>query len=252
MSHIIARSQPAPIAGPLTAAMTGTSRRRQRPRDPLDAVDVGAALCDGVETEHALRSAISLTLPPAEKILPAPVRITARTVMSALAASTAVSKAAMKSVVGDRIPDVREVDGPVRLRRRCRRSVAGGVHGARALWSRSCRQLQGLHLQVLLEAEPAEFAADAGLLVPAERRGRVVLPAVDVELTGLHLPCEAIAVSSVGGPDRARQAVGCAVGDRQRVVGVAERDDGQHGPKTSSCPSSESGSTSAKTVGATK
>lgn len=42
------------------------------------------------------RSAISLTLPPA-KILPAPVRMTARIEASALAASTARSNAAMKS-----------------------------------------------------------------------------------------------------------------------------------------------------------
>jgi hypothetical protein len=41
---------------------------------------------------------MSLTLPPPEKILPIPVRITARMAASALASSTAASKAATKPV----------------------------------------------------------------------------------------------------------------------------------------------------------
>ena len=43
-------------------------------------------------------SAMSLTLPPAEKILPSPVRMTARTAVSALALSTAFSNAVMTSL----------------------------------------------------------------------------------------------------------------------------------------------------------
>ncbi len=54
MSHIIARSQPAPIGGPVDRGDQRHLQAAQRPRDPLDAVDVGAPLLDGVETEHAL------------------------------------------------------------------------------------------------------------------------------------------------------------------------------------------------------
>src|SRR5512143_703407 len=88
----------------------------------------------------------------------------------------------------------------------------------------SSSELQRLGLEELLEPEGAELAADARLLVATERRDRVEPSAVDVDLTGLHPAGERGRPLLGLRPDRTREAVGRAVGDRQGLVlvGVAD------------------------------
>ncbi len=90
MSHMQARSLPAPTAGPLTAAMLGTSSfcsasgRRWMP------VRYHWPISAGV-TASVVKRFMSLTLPPEENTVPAPVRIITRTDGSALMRSTALT-----------------------------------------------------------------------------------------------------------------------------------------------------------------
>src|SRR5699024_425312 len=75
----------------------------------------------------------------------------------------------------------------------------------------------GLDLEVLLEALAAHLAADAGLLVAAERDvGAVPLAAVDAERAGAD-PCDDLLDAlGIGAPHGAGQAVGGVVGDPDR------------------------------------
>jgi len=51
--------------------------------------------------------------------------------------------------------------------------------------------LQRFDFQKFVEAEFAEFASDAGLLEPAERRRGVEPAAIDFYLAGANAPCDA-------------------------------------------------------------
>src|SRR5690606_36894746 len=73
-------------------------------------------------------------------------------------------------------------------------ALAGGAH-------------HGLHLEELLEAEDAPFAAVAGLLVAAERRGEVGAGAVQVHVAGAQPRRYALRVLEVARAHVARQPV---------------------------------------------
>src|SRR5680860_113156 len=169
-------------------------------------------------------SAISLTFPPAEKIRPAPVRMTARMSRSALTASTAASKASMNavSVIAFPLPGwliVQTCTAPlvpmssglsmtISLVAESGRSwglvVARRADDIAHWWRwhlslvRVERKLQRLGLEVFLESCLSQFPAHSRALVSAERRDRVVGASVDVEL------------SRADGP-----------GDRNRTLGAA-------------------------------
>src|SRR5207237_7747781 len=74
-------------------------------------------------------------------------------------------------------------------------------------------QLQRLRLQVLLEAEAAEFPAVARLLVTAEGGEGVEAGAVEVDLARPQLPGHLLGALRVARPDPAGEAVDGAVGD---------------------------------------
>jgi hypothetical protein len=65
------------------------------------------------------------------------------------------------------------------------------------LWLRRQQNYCGLHLDELLEAEGAAFAADARLLVAAEGRQGVEAAAVDVDLAGTQFWATSMACSFV-------------------------------------------------------
>ena len=79
MSHMQARSQPAPTAGPLTAAMLGTSSFCSASGSRWMPPRYHCAIWSGV-TASVVKRFMSLTLPPDEKAVPAPVRIITRSV----------------------------------------------------------------------------------------------------------------------------------------------------------------------------
>src|SRR4051812_20871063 len=96
----------------------------------------------------------------------------------------------------------------------------GGAHpgrhltcGARRAWSAGGRrpvsvasELQGLRGQELLETEAPALPAVAGLLEAAERRLRVVLAAVDLDLPGANAARDLLGVLGIAGPHGAREA----------------------------------------------
>src|SRR5690606_11393959 len=95
-------------------------------------------------------------------------------------------------------------------------ALAGGAH-------------HGLHLEELLEAEDAPFAAVAGLLVAAERRGEVGAGAVQVHVAGAQPRRYALRVLEVARAHVARQPVRRVVRDADRLLLVAVREDREHG-----------------------
>src|ERR1700679_3370762 len=102
---------------------------------------------------------------------------------------------------------------------RCGRGVPPSGHHRR----------QGLALEEFLEAGGAHPAADAGLLVAAERDvGAEPHPAVDADRAGSDPPGDAEGALVVGAVDRAGQAVDRVVGDPDRVVVAVVVDDHQH------------------------
>src|SRR3546814_9756469 len=75
----------------------------------------------------------------------------------------------------------------------------------------------GLGLQVFLETLHPHFAADAALLVAAERRiGREEVGAVDVQRAAADAPRDAQRAIGIGRENRAGQAVFRIVGDPHR------------------------------------
>src|SRR5699024_6412786 len=90
----------------------------------------------------------------------------------------------------------------------------------------------GLDLEVLLEALAAHLAADAGLLVAAERDvGAVPLAAVDAERAGAD-PCDDLLDAlGIGAPHGAGLAVGGVAGDPDRVSVTVVGDHHEHGPE---------------------
>ena len=89
-----------------------------------------------------------------------------------------------------------------------------------------------LHLRVVLERVHAHLAAEAALLVAAERRRRVVdVVGVDPDRAGLELARDVVRLLDVLRPDRGGQAVARVVGARDRLVDVGELDRRQHRPE---------------------
>src|SRR4051812_25142625 len=66
-------------------------------------------------------------------------------------------------------------------------------------------ELQRLGLEELLEAELAELAPMAGLLVAAERRQRIEAATVDLDLTRADLAGDLLGPLRIAGPDAAGQ-----------------------------------------------
>src|SRR3954451_19756210 len=83
---------------------------------------------------------------------------------------------------------------------------------------REASELEALHLQQLLDGEPAVLAAVAGLLVAAERGHRVEGAAVDLDLAGADAAGDADRAVLVGRPDAAGEAVVAVVGDTDSVL----------------------------------
>ena len=81
MSHIQARSSPAPIAAPLTAAITGTSRLNSASGSLCMPVRYSCRICIPLTSPVLCRN-ILRTSPPEEKAVPAPVSMTALTLGS--------------------------------------------------------------------------------------------------------------------------------------------------------------------------
>ena len=93
---------------------------------------------------------------------------------------------------------------------------------------RTVLELHRLDLQELFEAELAELAAVARLLVAAERREQVEAAAVDVDLAGAQAARDALGALGIARPHAAGQPVDGVVGDAHRVVFVLVGDDRQH------------------------
>src|ERR1700731_1312905 len=86
-----------------------------------------------------------------------------------------------------------------------------------------------LDLEIFLQAVFAPFAAVAGLLVAAERRGAVVGLALQVDVAGAQLASDlAGALDGIGG-DVTGETVGRVVGDPDGVFLVLGAEDGEHG-----------------------
>src|SRR4051794_35203129 len=92
--------------------------------------------------------------------------------------------------------------------------------------------VDGLRLAVVLDGVRAELAAVAGLLEAAERgrhpHRRVRVDRQHPALDRAHHPQR---LGAVARPDRARQAVDRVVGERHRLLLVAERDHARDGPE---------------------
>jgi hypothetical protein len=78
-------------------------------------------------------------------------------------------------------------------------------------------------LDVLLEPDRAELAADAAGLVAAERRGEVARIAVDLQAPRANPARQLLAPLAVGRPDAAAEPVDGVVGDPYGVVLVLVR-----------------------------
>src|SRR6266849_10823406 len=87
----------------------------------------------------------------------------------------------------------------------------------------------GLDLEIFFQAVFAPFAAVAGLLVAAERRGAVVRNALQVDVAGAQLAADlAGAFDGVGG-DVTGETIRRVVGDLHRVFLILGAEDGEHG-----------------------
>src|SRR5204862_7976778 len=90
---------------------------------------------------------------------------------------------------------------------------------------RARRQEHRLRLQVELERVDRELAAEAGLLVAAERDPREGRERhVDADHAGLDRARDTVAARRVARPDGGEEAVADVVGDPDRVLLVLERD----------------------------
>src|SRR6266540_4695386 len=89
-----------------------------------------------------------------------------------------------------------------------------------------------LRLQVELERLEPELAAEAGLLVPAERDSREGgVRHVDPDCPGLDPTCKPVAPRGISGPDGCHQPVPDVVRDADRVLLILERDHRHDRPK---------------------
>src|SRR3979411_1796304 len=86
-----------------------------------------------------------------------------------------------------------------------------------------------LDLGELVEGVQRLVAADAGLLVAAERRGDVAaVVGVDPHRTGTQALGELEGLVDVRGEDRRSEPIDRVVGDGERLLGVLHRDDREH------------------------
>src|SRR5580700_7274452 len=90
---------------------------------------------------------------------------------------------------------------------------------------RVASELEGLDLEVLLEAKLAEFAAMSRLLEPAEGGRHVERAAVDVDLPGAEPAGDGLCMVGVGCPDGACEPVDRIVGDLDRLFLAVVRND---------------------------
>src|SRR6266852_7014650 len=89
----------------------------------------------------------------------------------------------------------------------------------------------GLDLEIFFQAVFAPFAAVAGLLVAAKRRGAVVRNALQVDVAGAQLAADlAGAFDGVGG-DVTGETIRRVVGDPHRVGFILGAEDGENGAK---------------------
>src|SRR5882757_2743300 len=88
-----------------------------------------------------------------------------------------------------------------------------------------------LHLEIFFQAVLAPFAAIAGLLVAAERRGAVVGHALQVDVAGADLAADFSRTLDGTSRDVTGETIGRVVGDLHRVRFVLGAKDGQHRPK---------------------
>ena len=112
--------------------------------------------------------------------------------------------------------------------------------------------LHRLGLDELLEPVLAALTSITRLLVAAEGRARIERPAVDVDLTGPHLPRHLLGPGRIAAPHSAGQAVGGVVGDLNRLFLGVVGDDGEDRAKDLLRAMVMSRVTSEKTVGWTK
>src|SRR5665213_2878372 len=105
-------------------------------------------------------------------------------------------------------------------------SRAGVFNDARRL--RRVEAGDGLDLEIFLETVFAPFAAVAGLLVAAERRGAVVGHALQVDVAGANAAADAAGGFHGVGGDVAGQPIGRVVGDLDGVFLVLGAEDGEH------------------------
>src|ERR1700731_755409 len=110
-----------------------------------------------------------------------------------------------------------------------RKNPAPALHPSQSL--RGVVAGDRLDLEIFFQAVFAPFAAVAGLLVAAERRGAVVRHALQVDVAGAD-PAANLAggLDGVGG-DIARQTIGRVVGDPDRVFLVLGTHDHEHRPE---------------------
>src|SRR5258705_4004598 len=99
----------------------------------------------------------------------------------------------------------------------CRKNLRGVVAG------------DGLDLEIFFQAVFAPFAAVAGLLVAAERRGAVVRHALQVDVAGADLAADLTSGLHAVGRDVTGQTVRRVVGDLDRVGFIPGAEDGEHG-----------------------
>src|SRR5438105_14402870 len=89
----------------------------------------------------------------------------------------------------------------------------------------------GLHFEIFFQTVLAPFAAVAGLLVAAERRGAVVRHALQVDVAGADLPADpARAFHAVAG-DVTGKTIGRVVGNLDRLGFVLGTEDREHRPE---------------------
>src|ERR1700730_5844022 len=88
-----------------------------------------------------------------------------------------------------------------------------------------------LGLEIFLQTVFAPFAAVAGLLVAAERRGAVVRHALQIDIAGADLATDLAGALDGSGRNVPGQTIGRVVGDLHRLGFVLGAEDGQHRAK---------------------
>src|SRR6201999_4548527 len=88
-----------------------------------------------------------------------------------------------------------------------------------------------LDLEIVLEAIFAPFAAVAGLLIAAERRGAVVRHALQVDVASAEAAADAARALHGIADEITGEAIGRVVGDLDGIFLILGAKDGQHRPE---------------------